>query len=273
MTATLTLNANANPAAGLSATSGTFNVTQLAQTISFTQVPATPALNGASAAFTATSTASLPITYTVSGPATLSGSTMTYTGDGLVTITASQTGTAQYAAALPVSVQVQVIGDYIWLVSANSTRTKLYQAGTTDVASIGSSAGTSTQSAIAFDSSGNAWSVAAANNVLSFANSTGVTTGSSSGGGLSSPAGVAVDGLGNVWVASAGNSSISEFTNAGAAVTGSAGYAADTLSTPAGIAIDSSGSVWVTNEGSDSVTRVLGAAAPAVIPHSKRGDQ
>ena len=266
LTASLVLNANAMPAAGLNATSGTFSVVQSAQTILFTQTPASPALNGASGTVTATSSAGLPISYAITGPATLSGSTVTYTGDGLVRITASQAGNSQYAAAAPVSVQISVIGDYIWLVNADSTRVKLYQAGTVDDPAIGAATTTSKQSAIAFDSSGDAWSVASSTNILSFANSTGLTTGGSSGGGLNGPVGVAVDGLGNVWVANAGNSSISEFTNGGAAVTGSAGYAPDTLSAPAGIAIDSSGSVWVTNGGNDSVTRVLGVAAPVVTP-------
>jgi streptogramin lyase len=189
-----------------------------------------------------------------------------FTGDGMVTITASQPGNGTFGAALPVSVQVNVTGNYIWLVNANSTRTKLYEAGTTDVATIGSSGSASTQSAIAFDSNGAAWSVGSAANILSFADSTGQTTSTSSGGGLSSPVGVAVDGLGNIWIANSGNNSISEFTQAGQPVTGSKGYAPDTLSTPGGIAIDSSGSVWVSDHGNSSVTEILGAAAPVVSP-------
>ncbi len=48
----------------------------------------------------ATSTAGLPITYTVmSGPATINGSTVTFTGTGNVTIRASQAGNGTYAPA------------------------------------------------------------------------------------------------------------------------------------------------------------------------------
>ncbi len=49
-----------------------------------------------------------PVTYTVSGPATLSGSVLTMTGAGTVTITASQAGSANYAAAKPVSQTITV---------------------------------------------------------------------------------------------------------------------------------------------------------------------
>ena len=52
----------------------------------------------------ATATSGLPVTYTVSsGPATLSGNTLTFTGTGSVTVQASQAGNANYSAAIPVS--------------------------------------------------------------------------------------------------------------------------------------------------------------------------
>ena len=56
----------------------------------------------------ATAGSNLPVTYTVTGPATLTGSatlagqTLTITGAGNVTITASQAGNSYYAAATPV---------------------------------------------------------------------------------------------------------------------------------------------------------------------------
>jgi sugar lactone lactonase YvrE len=55
-------------------------------------------------ALTATASSSLPVTYAVSGPATLnaSNSTISITGVGTVSITASQAGNATYAAATPV---------------------------------------------------------------------------------------------------------------------------------------------------------------------------
>jgi len=52
---------------------------------------------------TATASSGLPVSYTVTGPATLSGSTLTITGTGTVTVTASQAGNSNYAPATPVS--------------------------------------------------------------------------------------------------------------------------------------------------------------------------
>ena len=51
---------------------------------------------------TATASSGLPVSYTVTGPATVSGSTLTITGAGSVTVTASQAGNTNYAAATPV---------------------------------------------------------------------------------------------------------------------------------------------------------------------------
>lgn len=73
------------------------------QTISFAPVPDRGLCEGA---FTVSPTASsgLPVTLTVtSGPATVSGNTVTFTGPGSVTLQATQAGNATYAAATPVS--------------------------------------------------------------------------------------------------------------------------------------------------------------------------
>jgi hypothetical protein len=52
---------------------------------------------------TATASSGLPVSYAVSGPATVSGSTLAITGAGTVKVTASQAGNSSYAAATPVS--------------------------------------------------------------------------------------------------------------------------------------------------------------------------
>ena len=88
--------------------SQTFTVTAcvvgpIAQTITFAAIPAHTACD---TAFTLTPTASsgLPVTLVVtSGPATVSGSTVTPTGVGSVTLQASQAGNVSYSAATPVS--------------------------------------------------------------------------------------------------------------------------------------------------------------------------
>ena len=76
------------------------------QTITF-PAPITPAYDATSVTLTATSTSGLPITYTVlSGPATVTGSTLTYTGLGTVTLQATQAGNANFNAAPPVTTAV-----------------------------------------------------------------------------------------------------------------------------------------------------------------------
>jgi hypothetical protein len=67
------------------------------QQITFAPLPNFP--QGASYQLTALATSGLPVTYTVSGPATISGSTITVTGTGTVTVTAANAGNGNYAAA------------------------------------------------------------------------------------------------------------------------------------------------------------------------------
>jgi len=80
------------------------------QTITFTGL-STTAIYGSAGPYTLNAIASsgLPITYTVTGPATRSGTILTITAPGTVSVTASQAGNAQFAPAAPVT-QVIVIG-------------------------------------------------------------------------------------------------------------------------------------------------------------------
>ncbi|RYD49454.1 MAG: VWA domain-containing protein, partial [Verrucomicrobiaceae bacterium] len=80
-----------------------FTVQKISQTITFPAIGnrlmnnPTVSLTGAAAA---TTTSGLPITYAVaSGPATLSGTTLTLTGEGVVTVSASQVGNITYNPA------------------------------------------------------------------------------------------------------------------------------------------------------------------------------
>lgn len=69
------------------------------QTIVFASLPSTT-FGDAPLTLSATATSALPVTYTVvSGPATLSGNTLTLTGASSVIIRASQAGNAEYSAA------------------------------------------------------------------------------------------------------------------------------------------------------------------------------
>lgn len=85
-------------------------VNQAPQTITFT--PTTPiafAQPAPSVNLSATSTSGLAVTFTLnSGPATLSGSTLSITNYGTVVVTANQAGNTNYAAATPAQVSIVV---------------------------------------------------------------------------------------------------------------------------------------------------------------------
>ncbi len=82
-------------------TSRVFNVGQTNQTITFGALP--NVIYGVSPiTLTATASSGLPVSYTVTGPATVSSSTLTVTGAGTVAVTASQAGNADYAVATSV---------------------------------------------------------------------------------------------------------------------------------------------------------------------------
>jgi hypothetical protein len=81
---------------------GTLTVTgSAAQAITFGSLPGVTYGVGP-IALGATSNSGLAVSYTVTGPATIAGSTLTVTGAGMVTVTANQAGNNTYAAATPV---------------------------------------------------------------------------------------------------------------------------------------------------------------------------
>ena len=92
---------NANYAAAAQVTQ-TVNAGAASQTITF---PAIPTQNGpGTVTLTATASSGLTVSYSVtSGPAMVSGNTLTTTGAGSVTVQATQAGNASYLAAPPVS--------------------------------------------------------------------------------------------------------------------------------------------------------------------------
>jgi CSLREA domain-containing protein len=94
-------------------------VSQLSQTITFTGLPAQIAY-GYGGPYTLTATgggSNNPVTFSVTGPAKLSGSTLTITGVGTVVVTANQSGTTNYAAAAPVSQTISVVSQLAPIVS------------------------------------------------------------------------------------------------------------------------------------------------------------
>ncbi|HEY1646661.1 MAG TPA: Ig-like domain repeat protein [Terracidiphilus sp.] len=97
LTASMILTATGSPAITANATSSAFNIAAVAPTITFT----VPDHTYGDAAFpvSATSNSSGTITYSVvSGPATISGGTVTLTGAGTVTLEAAQAASGAYAA-------------------------------------------------------------------------------------------------------------------------------------------------------------------------------
>ncbi len=70
----------------------------------------------------ATASSGLPVSYAVtSGPATLSASTLTITGAGRVTVTATQAGNGSYAAAQPVPVSFTVTPAVLMVTAKNAS--------------------------------------------------------------------------------------------------------------------------------------------------------
>lgn len=78
------------------------------QTINFPPLPNSVTLGVAPITLQATATSGLPVSYSATGPASISGSTLTILGSGSVSITANQAGNASFAAAAPVSQTITV---------------------------------------------------------------------------------------------------------------------------------------------------------------------
>jgi hypothetical protein len=95
----------------------------VAQSISFAAIPDTSYGTGAFAV-SATATSSLPVTISVlSGPATITGSTVTITGAGTVVLQASQAGNVDYASATLVQRSFTVAQAPLGVVVKNASHT------------------------------------------------------------------------------------------------------------------------------------------------------
>jgi streptogramin lyase len=248
-----------------------FPTSTSAGTASYATVSAFDTTGAAMPSFTGTVTltssdphATLPAAYTFqSSDAGVHSFPVTLNTGGTQSITAT-------SGSISASETGIVVGDYIWVLNASGTTSKLSESGGS-VTSSGSVGGTSAYGGIAFDSSGNVWSVTSGSNSLVFSTNTGSSPTTYSGGGLSSPVSIAVDGAGSLWIANSGNNSVSEFLNTGTAQSGTTGYGASgatALSGPSGVVIDGSGGVWVTNKTGNSLTHIIGAATPVVTPLS-----
>lgn len=96
---------------------------KLSQTITFNEIADKTYAEG-NFNLSATSSSALPVSYTVvSGPATLTGNTVSITGLGLVTIAAAQTGNSEYKAAATVEQSFTVNAALLTVTAADQTIT------------------------------------------------------------------------------------------------------------------------------------------------------
>lgn len=89
-------------------TPGTLTITTNTQTLTFPALASSVTYGQAPVTLAATASSGLAVTYTVTGPATLTGTTLAYTGAGTVTVTAAQAGNAYYAAATSITQTITV---------------------------------------------------------------------------------------------------------------------------------------------------------------------
>lgn len=99
----------------------TLTIAKTAQTITFGAL-GNKTYGAAPFTLTATASSSLAVTFTVTGPATVTGSTVTITGVGQVVVTAAQAGNATYAAATSVSQSFTVTKAVLTATAANLSR-------------------------------------------------------------------------------------------------------------------------------------------------------
>ncbi len=80
------------------------------QTITFPAIASSVVYGSFPLTLNATASSSLPVSYIVNGPGAVTGSSLSFTGVGSVTVTATQAGNSTYSAASPASQSVIVTG-------------------------------------------------------------------------------------------------------------------------------------------------------------------
>ncbi len=261
ITASLAADANYTVASA----SGSLSIAGAAPVIHFS----VPSQTYGNAPFTlaATSNSYGLFTYSVvSGPATVSGSTLTLTGIGPVVLAASEAAAGNFAAETQSATFTVTAMSAVWLGNANGTLSTFSLSGAALSPAAGfSGGGLGTVPAplgMAFDATGNLWVANSAGGVSKFNNDgTPISANPYISGGIHNPLALAIDGAGQIWIAN-GNGSVSALANTAAALSPATGFTGAGLSTPGGIAVDLSGNVWVANTSDNSVTEILGVAAP-----------
>jgi hypothetical protein len=228
------------------------------QNINFPQ-PTSPVTytTGLSTTLTATSSQGLgyPVTYSVSGPATVSGSTLSYTGPGTVVVTANQAGDANIAAATPVQVTIVVNAKTPSVFLANSNSTVSSVTSTLTAQSPAASGG---GTGVAVDATGYVWSLTSAGSGLTRFKDVGTFSNSYTPAGVSGAKALAFDGNSSLWISNA-NGTLTEVSPAGTALSTAHN---NTGSASSSVAIDISGNIWLTNPTASTVDEIIGGAAP-----------
>lgn len=100
---------------------GSYVIGQARQVINFQPLP-DRTYGDASFTLSATASSSLPVSFSIlSGPATLSGNTVSLTGVGTVVVQATQAGDSSYSAASPVSRSFNVVPATLTVTAQNAT--------------------------------------------------------------------------------------------------------------------------------------------------------
>jgi hypothetical protein len=94
-------------------------VNKTPQTITFKQLSSPVTYGAGPLTLSATASSGLPVTFSATGPATISGNTLTITGAGSVAVTANQAGNGNYAAASPVSQTIAVAKAILTVAATN----------------------------------------------------------------------------------------------------------------------------------------------------------
>ncbi len=216
--------------------------------------------------FSVAATSNSPGSFTyspVSGPASVSGSTVTLSGTASVTIQASQAASGIYAAGSQ-DATFQVTKGSVFASITGGNLSEFDLAGVPFTGSTGYSGGGArgSISTMAYDGSGNLWMTTLSSGLSSFSD-----TGSPSfaagpsGGGLDAPIAVAIDGANKIWVAN-GNNTVSEFSAFGAALSPAAGYSAGSIGQLTSLSVDISGNLWLSKATANEVVELLGIAKP-----------
>jgi hypothetical protein len=198
----------------------------------------------------------------VSGPATVSGSTLTLTGGGLVTVIANQAASYDFNAGSQTATFTSIAGS-VWLANGNGSLSTFDLTGlplspTSGFTGSGLTLPSGPQS-MAFDASGNLWVANTGSTGISEFNKSGLpATTNPFTAYISNPTALAIDGNSQVWVLN-GNGSLTVMANNG---TVTSSITDTTLAGANAFAIDQSGSLWTVNASTNAVKEYLGIAAP-----------